>query len=80
VCLYRPCRGRESGDALDGHVGESGQDGGEVVAHRNAEPAAAFDDGEDGGDTRSGLRAADMDPVGTAKGDSPDILPMSVRN
>ena len=71
MCVCGPCSGRERGDALDGHVCESGQDIGEVVAHRNAEPAAAFDDGQDGGDAWSGLRAADMDPVGSAKGHGP---------
>ena len=76
------CPGGRSkfGEALDGCIGESGQDGGEVVAHRNAEPAAAFDDGEDCGHARSDLLAADVDPVGSAQGECPDILPMSVRN
>jgi hypothetical protein len=34
-------------DALDGLVRESWQDVGQVVAHGDLEPAAAFDDGED---------------------------------
>jgi hypothetical protein len=33
---------REFGDALDGRVGEPREDGAEVVAHRDLEPAAAF--------------------------------------
>ena len=51
------------GEALDGCIGESGQDVSEVVAHRDTEPAASFDDEHHGSDTPSGLRAADMDPV-----------------
>ena len=58
-----PGSGREFDYALDGHVTESGQDLGEVVAYPDVEPAAAFDDGEDGGHARSSLWAADVDPV-----------------
>ena len=36
-----PSCGCEFGDALDGRVGEPGEDGAEVVAHRD-EPAGAF--------------------------------------
>src|ERR1039458_10174314 len=53
----------EIGDALDGHMGESRQDSSEIVADRDLEPSAAFDDGEDRRHARSGLLAADMDPV-----------------
>ena len=52
----------------------------EVVAHRDLEPAAAFNHRQDGGHTRPSLLAADVDPVLAAQRDSPDILPMSVRN
>jgi hypothetical protein len=34
-----------------------------VFADRDAKPAAALDHGEDRGHTRSGLFAADVDPV-----------------
>ena len=37
------------------------------VADRYPEPAAAFDHREDRGDARSGLLAADMDPVFSAQ-------------
>jgi len=68
------------GEALDGCIGESWQDVSQIVAHRDLHASAAFDDGEDRGHARSGLLAADVDPVLPARGDSPDILPMSVRN
>ena len=58
-----PCDRREIGDELDGHVCQSGQDLMKVFADRDAKPAAALDHGEDRGHTRSGLFAADVDPV-----------------
>jgi len=80
LCFFRPgCRGK-CGDTLHGRVSKTGQCGGEVFADWNPESATAFDYRQDGGDPRAGLRAADVDPVGTAERHSPDILPMSVRN
>jgi hypothetical protein len=64
-----PSGGSEIGDALDGDVGESGHDVGEIVADRNLESSAAFDHGEDCGYARSGLLAADVDPVLSARRD-----------
>jgi hypothetical protein len=61
-----PCVGCEIGDALHLCIGESGQDVSEAGAHRDFEPTAAFDHGEDRGHTRSGLLAADVDPVFSA--------------
>jgi hypothetical protein len=61
-----PCVGCEIGDALHLCIGESGQDVSEVGAQRDLEPTAAFDHGEDRGPTRSGLLAADVDPVFSA--------------
>jgi len=58
-----PSCGGEFGDALDGRVGEPREDGAEVVAHRDLEPAAAFNHRQDGGHTRPSLLAADVDPV-----------------
>ena len=75
-----PCGRREIGDELDGHVCQSGQYFIQVVADRDAKAAAVLNHGEDRGHARSGLLAADMDPVFSAQRDSPDILPMSVRN
>jgi hypothetical protein len=37
-----PGCGCEFGDALDGRVGKPREDGAEIVAHRDLEPAAAF--------------------------------------
>ena len=53
----------ELGEAMDGRVGEAGEDSGQVIAHGDVDAAAGFDDGEDGGDFGSGLLAADVDPV-----------------
>ena len=74
-----PCGRCEIGDLLNRLVGKSGQDFIQVVADRDPEPAA-FDHGEDRGHTRSGLLAADVDPVFSARRDSTDILPISVKN
>jgi hypothetical protein len=62
-----PCGGSEFGDALDGGVGEAGQDVGEVVAHRNLAPSTAFDHREDRRHARSSMFAADVDPVFSAR-------------
>ncbi len=48
---------------MNGSFGETGEDRRQVFAHRDVDPSAGFDDGEDGGDFGSGLLAADMDPV-----------------
>jgi hypothetical protein len=72
--------GSELGEALDGSVGESGQYGGEIGSDGYAETPAALDDGEDSGDFGSCFFAAQVQPVLTPERDSPDILPMSVRN
>ena len=58
-----PCDRCEIGDLLNGPVGKSGQDLIQVVADRVPELAAAFNHAEDRGHTRSGLLAADVDPV-----------------
>jgi hypothetical protein len=50
-------------DALTRRIGKPGQDVGEVIARWDFEPAAAFDNGEDGGDLRPGFFAAQMQPV-----------------
>ena len=50
-----PSCGCEFGDALDGRVGEPGEDGAEVVAHRD-EPAGAFNRRQDGGQEQAGHR------------------------
>ena len=49
--------------SVDGSVGESGQDGGEVLTHGDLESAAGFDDGKDCGNAWSGLLVTDVGPV-----------------
>jgi hypothetical protein len=67
-------------EIVDGAVSEAGQHVCEVFADGYAEQAAALDDGEDGGDFWAGLLASQVQPVLAPDGDSPDILPMSVKN
>lgn len=50
-------------EALDGSVGQFWKDRCEVVAYRDTEPTAAFDNREDRSDLRSGLSAAYVDPI-----------------
>jgi hypothetical protein len=58
-------------ERLDGAVGESWQCGCEVFANGQAEPAAAFYDGEDRSHFRPSLCAASMDPVLATDRDGP---------
>jgi hypothetical protein len=67
-------------EIVDGAVSEAGQHVCEVFADGYAEPAAALDHGEDGGDFWACLFTAQVQPVLPSDGDSPDILPMSVKN
>jgi hypothetical protein len=75
-----PGCGRKVSDALDGQMSKSWQHIGQIFADRNFESAAAFDNGENGGHARAALGAADVDPVFSARRDSTDILPISVKN
>jgi hypothetical protein len=68
-CL--PCCRCEFGDSLNGFVCDSGKDFSEVFAHRDFEPAAAFDHGEDCGYAGACLLAADVYPVRSAECDGP---------
>ena len=61
-------RGKFCG-ALEWCVCKSWKDVGEVITDGDVEPAAAFNNGEDGCDAWAGVLAADMDPVGSAQGD-----------
>src|ERR1035437_9185083 len=63
LLLSSPRRGGEGGEALDGNVSNTWQDGGQVVADRNLHPAAALHDRQNRRHLRSGLLAADVDPV-----------------
>jgi hypothetical protein len=48
---------------MNGSFRKTGEDRRQVFAHGDVPASAGFDDGEDGGDFRSGLLAADVDPV-----------------
>ncbi len=48
---------------MNGSFSKTGEDRRQVFAHGDVPASAGFDDGEDGGDFRSGLLAADVDPV-----------------
>ena len=65
---------------LDGAIGQAGQHVGQIFTNGHVQLAATLDDAEDGGDLRSRFLAAQMQPVAPSNRDSPDILPMSVRN
>lgn len=67
-------------EVVQWRIGETWQDVGEVIAHRDLQAATAFDHREDSRYPRSGVLTPDMDPIASADGYSPDILPMSVRN
>ena len=62
-----PCSRCEIGDTLHLCVGQPREDICEVFADGDPEPAATFDHGEDRSHTRSGLLAADVDPVFSAQ-------------
>src|ERR1019366_3145808 len=55
LLLSSPRRGGEGGEALDGNVSNTWQDGGQVVADRNLHPAAALHDRQNRRHLRSGL-------------------------
>ena len=58
-----PSGGRVLANALDRELRHPGQNRGQVLPEGHLEPAAAFDDGKNGGHFRPCLLAADMDPV-----------------
>ena len=60
--------GCEIRDAAHGCVGKSWQDVGQVIAHRDLEPTAAFDNGEDRSHSWPCLFASDMDPIHSTRG------------
>jgi hypothetical protein len=49
------CRGQVD-QGLDGAIGHAGEHVGQILADGDREPAAALDDGEDGGDFGAGER------------------------
>jgi len=78
--LGDPRSGSKAWEALDRQIGKPRENRGQIVAHREFQPAAAFHDRENGRDLGSRLWTADVYPVLPAQRDSPDILPMSVKN
>jgi hypothetical protein len=58
-----PRGGRQLAHAADGPVAELGKDVQEVFAEIDIQAPAGFHDGSDGGDLRSGFRAANVQPV-----------------
>jgi len=49
--------------APDREIGKPGENRGEIIAHRDLQPTAAFCDRENRCNLRSRLRATDVDPV-----------------
>jgi hypothetical protein len=58
-----PCSWSEVWEALDREIGEPGKNRGEIVAHREFQPSAAFHDREDRRNLRSRMQTADVHPV-----------------
>lgn len=56
-------RWREVGEAPERNIIKSRKDGGQVVAYRNLQPAAAFNDAESRRYFRPGFFISQMDPV-----------------
>ena len=58
-----PRRRGKVGKTLDGNVGNARQNGGQIVADRDLQPAARLHDGQNRRHFRPGLLAAYVDPV-----------------
>jgi hypothetical protein len=61
--LGDPRNGSEVGEALDREIGKPGENRGQVVAHWEFQPAAAFHDRENRSNLGSRLLTADVYPV-----------------
>jgi hypothetical protein len=62
-----PCSGSNVWEALDRTISESGENRGQIVAHWEFQPAAAFHDRENRRDLGSRLWTADVQPVLSTK-------------
>ena len=62
-----PDRGRQFGDPGDGPIAQLGQDVIKVLAQINVQATAGLHDRGDGGDFRSGLLTANVQPVFTSQ-------------
>jgi len=58
-----PHSGGKVWKAPDWEIGKPGENRGKVIAHRNLQPLAAFHDRENCRNLRSGLWAADVQPI-----------------
>jgi len=58
-----PSGGRQFGDSGDGPIAQLGQDVIEVLAQINVQATAGLHDRGDGGDFRSGLLTANVQPI-----------------
>ena len=67
-----PRRGGKVSEALDGDVGNTRQNSGQVVADRSLDAAAGLHDGQNRRHLGPGLLAANMDPVLPAQRDRTD--------
>jgi hypothetical protein len=61
--LSDPRSGSKVWEALDGEIGKPGENSGQIVAHWEFQPAAAFHDRENRRNLGSRLWTADVDPV-----------------
>jgi hypothetical protein len=64
-----PTSQRELCDPIDGKVYQAWQDRAKILADRNFEPSAGFDNRDDGCDARPSLLAADVYPIAAPKSD-----------
>ena len=58
-----PRSGRKLWEALDREIGKAGENRGQIVAHREFQPATAFHDRENRRNLRCCLWTADLYPV-----------------
>ena len=65
----KPSGGRELGDPIDWEVSQARQDRAKIVANRDFESSAGFDDRDDGCNARSSFLASDVYPVAASKRD-----------
>jgi hypothetical protein len=68
VSSYPGARGKFS-DSFDREIRLARQDRAKIVANRDFEPSAGFDDRDDGFNARSSFLASDVDPVAASKRD-----------
>ena len=65
--LGSPYSGSKDWKAADREIGKPGENRGEVIAHRDLQPTAAFHDRENRRNLRSRLWAADVQPILSTK-------------